>query len=77
MAVEQAATNETETAMNVVARRTDLSDQEKLAHLITEVRHIADRMGLDYHQAERDSYTFYLEDKSGFGRGSGPAVVGK
>ena len=74
MAAVQADPNEIETAMNVVARRKDLSAQEKLAHLITEVRHIAERMGLDYHKAESDSYEFYLEDKSGFGRSHGPAV---
>ena len=74
MAEVQADPNEIETAMNVVARRTDLSDQEKLAYLITEVRHIAEHRGLDYHQAERDSYTFYLEDKSALVRGHGPAV---
>ena len=74
MAPEQVDNNEIETVMNVVAGIEDISDQEKLAHLITVVRHIADRWGLDYHQAERYSYTLYLEDKSGFLRGHGPTI---
>lgn len=39
-------------------------EQSALRDILTDLRHLSDHMGLDYHAAEEGSYEVYLEEKA-------------
>jgi hypothetical protein len=51
--------------MRAYEKTEECGNQSALRDVLTDLRHLADEFGLDFHQAEDGSYDAYLEEREG------------